>query len=964
MAYLGQYPSAAVLTSEQIGDNTITSAKIANGVVSAADVADYTITSDKLANSGVTSAVYGGSTQIPVLNIDCAGRVTSAANTSITLGTMATQNCNAVTITGGNITGLTCLTSSNVCATAYYGDGSKLSGINASGGGQLICCAALSYALTSSNCRAVGICLCGSGGVTLPDATTLTPGAPTFVIKNLNCSYPFIVYGADSSVYGIVGARQSVNLSLTNNATCGGQWVFQKPVNNSAGISSDVTLVNNTGVTFTSVYVCCHTERDIYYVATSTAYPCCIWSSKGCYCETTGSFSWTPLVGCQTCKCTAVAQIHGFTHGGLVIIPSLLEAILVVNNSGAICINCQTNYCYCCIYNVITSNQGYTGCMIGDGISTFYIAGGTPTACCAYVKSFYVNPDTGNVDPYYVDNITLTTDPNTCQVAIFTPCLRKQYYHYMGTCFCRINTFIYVPGCFICNTCSSNFMCDRVSLQTQCILTQVPCCKTTGSITNFKVAVTDLGSEATVHSFPQQNLYCLECARSCYISWNSGYPKGEQVCIKYMGGPCCFIYNIRREFICCTNAEGSSGGAFNRLGFTYWNGSSAYTCALVAACCLCNGSISGYQAYIPLTCNLALWTESQWNCVFSSGGALCAVCINWGTSISRTILTGTGGSASTTDTSCCGWVGTCFLNYYSSYQTCGPSNCFAVEQSLCSYLIEECCYSYGLTPMGLPWLGSTAWLSTSAGCACLAYLRLYSDSCFNISEMRIGSGGVTCYSTNIEPSVLCRTSYNSIESATPLHLRIKGSGQTYEVVTTLCALVVCCCGLNLSCVLCSNGWSTNQCDYGKRDAGGCGHFVYRDRSLWQRSNPLLSEMICFAKNGSGDLLPSNVRIIPSIAASYGQCNFGSFIRTNFVQPGCDVLGLTLAYACCGWPSRAITSTYCGATETTTLKCFALFDNQPWGINCIGMSANGGGYLAVTGIGSDPATVTSFVSVSI
>jgi hypothetical protein len=123
-------------------------------------------------------------------------------------------------------------------------------------------------------------------------------------------------------------------------------------------------------------------------------------------------------------------------------------------------------------------------------------------------------------------------------------------------------------------------------------------------------------------------------------------------------------------------------------------------------------------------------------------------------------------------------------------------------------------------------------------------------------------------------------------------------------------------------------------------------------------------MICFAKDGSGDLLPSNVKLISGVAASYGQANFGGTQRTNFIQPKCDVLGLTIAYACCGWPHRAITSVYCGNTEVTTLKCFSLFDNQPWGYSCIGMSANGGGYLAVTCVGSDLATVTSFVSTSI
>ena len=50
-----------------------------------------------IANTGVTSGNYGGATQIPVLNIDAYGRVTSASNVSITSGTTLTDDTTTAT---------------------------------------------------------------------------------------------------------------------------------------------------------------------------------------------------------------------------------------------------------------------------------------------------------------------------------------------------------------------------------------------------------------------------------------------------------------------------------------------------------------------------------------------------------------------------------------------------------------------------------------------------------------------------------------------------------------------------------------------------------------------------------------------------------------------------------------------------------------------------------------------------
>lgn len=75
-----------------------------SGSASFSGAANVTITAT-LATSGVTAATYGSASQVPQITVDAKGRITSATN--IALGTLAAQNSNSVSITGGTITGVT-----------------------------------------------------------------------------------------------------------------------------------------------------------------------------------------------------------------------------------------------------------------------------------------------------------------------------------------------------------------------------------------------------------------------------------------------------------------------------------------------------------------------------------------------------------------------------------------------------------------------------------------------------------------------------------------------------------------------------------------------------------------------------------------------------------------------------------------------------------------------------------------
>ena len=75
-----------------------------------------------LANTAVVAATYGNATHVSQITIDAQGRATAASNVAISipsgnvtgLGTMATQNANAVAITGGTVV------ASNVTVTSNF----------------------------------------------------------------------------------------------------------------------------------------------------------------------------------------------------------------------------------------------------------------------------------------------------------------------------------------------------------------------------------------------------------------------------------------------------------------------------------------------------------------------------------------------------------------------------------------------------------------------------------------------------------------------------------------------------------------------------------------------------------------------------------------------------------------------------------------------------------------------------
>ncbi len=72
------------VSTAKLTDGAVTTAKIADGSVTAAKLAPGSVTADKLENSGVILGQYGSATQVGQFTVDSKGRVTQAANITIT----------------------------------------------------------------------------------------------------------------------------------------------------------------------------------------------------------------------------------------------------------------------------------------------------------------------------------------------------------------------------------------------------------------------------------------------------------------------------------------------------------------------------------------------------------------------------------------------------------------------------------------------------------------------------------------------------------------------------------------------------------------------------------------------------------------------------------------------------------------------------------------------------------------
>ncbi len=109
MSYLGRRPADAALTSDDISDNTVTSAKIVNDSIVNADIkSDAAIVATKIANTAVTLS------DDQTLTGNIRGTITTnTANAAIDLTSTSNTNNYIVTFNTGNPASIAFITSSD-----------------------------------------------------------------------------------------------------------------------------------------------------------------------------------------------------------------------------------------------------------------------------------------------------------------------------------------------------------------------------------------------------------------------------------------------------------------------------------------------------------------------------------------------------------------------------------------------------------------------------------------------------------------------------------------------------------------------------------------------------------------------------------------------------------------------------------------------------------------------------------
>ena len=195
-----------------------------------------------LANTAVTAGTYGNANTVAQVTVDAQGRLTNVANVSISiansavtgLGTMSTQNANAVSITGGNISGLSvplAVASGGTGVNVSTGANSvvlrdanqNITGNSFFAGFTSVAASVTQITMTAASTPVYSIT--GSGGqvIQLPNATTL-PNGVIFSFNNNQSSGAITVNNNSGTLVVSVPSGGYTTVVLLSNATAAGTW--------------------------------------------------------------------------------------------------------------------------------------------------------------------------------------------------------------------------------------------------------------------------------------------------------------------------------------------------------------------------------------------------------------------------------------------------------------------------------------------------------------------------------------------------------------------------------------------------------------------------------------------------------------------------------------------------------------------------------------------------------------------
>ena len=221
--------SNIIIPSSNADSISITAA-LANGVSILAN-ATSKIIDFGLQSSGVTTGTYGGSTQIPVLTVDKFGRVTYAANTSVSTTINLTGTTGSGSVAGGG----------TLSFSGTYGTTATVSG-------STITIATPQDLRTSASPTFAGLTSTGdvsiTGNLTSSKAITLTPAAYDIVLGNTS--------GTGSIIIGQSACTQTISIG-TGAVFLGSSKTINIGTNSSLGSCTTITIGSTQGSVVTNL---------------------------------------------------------------------------------------------------------------------------------------------------------------------------------------------------------------------------------------------------------------------------------------------------------------------------------------------------------------------------------------------------------------------------------------------------------------------------------------------------------------------------------------------------------------------------------------------------------------------------------------------------------------------------------------------------------------------------------------
>ena len=333
-----------------------------------------------ITNTGVSANTYGSASAVPVIAVNAQGQITSATTTTIAitntqvsgLGTMSTQNANAVAITGGSIDGTSVglTTASTVrgstitATTQFTGAGTGLTGTATS--------------LSIGGTAALATSLAGGAAGSLPyqsgaNTTTFLAAATNGQVLTLAAGVPSWATPTTGTVTSVSGTGTVNGITLTGTVTSSGSITLGGTLGSIAN-----SQLTNSSITFGATAAALGTTVSGFNGVTIGATT----ASTGAftYLSTSSTTSTTPTLGFNAA--TSPLAMGGTVSG------SYLQVITQNKSATA---GASTNY-------VLSNDSGTDSTYYGEfGMNSSVFSASTPSDFFSINNGVYFSGHDGDI---------------------------------------------------------------------------------------------------------------------------------------------------------------------------------------------------------------------------------------------------------------------------------------------------------------------------------------------------------------------------------------------------------------------------------------------------------------------------------------------------------------------------------------------------------------------------------------